>query len=104
MFQLNESFLVGLGLGDMPTEEKKAFLAYLHQELVLRVGAELSKDLSDEQLAHFEQFVDAGKKDEALGWLEKYCPTYEDVVKREMNAMREEIIAGKDRLLNAEPH
>ncbi len=50
MFQLDDSFLADLGLGNMSTDDKKAFNEHLYRELELRVGTELSKDLSDQQL------------------------------------------------------
>lgn len=102
MFQLDENFLVSLGLGSMPAEEKEAFLSYVYEELELRVGTELSKDLSDEQLEQFEKLIDGGDQDAALKWLEGHCPNYKEVVKQELEKLKEEIIASKDRLLGSE--
>src|SRR5687768_15242671 len=75
MFKLDDNFLSSLGLGDMPAEEKEAFLGYVYEELELRVGTELSKDLSDEQLEQFEKLIDGGDQDAALKWLEGHCPS-----------------------------
>lgn len=102
MFQLDENFLASLGLGTMLAEEKKAFLDYIYEELELRVGTELSKDLSDEQLEHFEKLIDSDNQDAALQWLEQYCPNYKEVVKQELEKLKEDIIASKDRLLGSE--
>ncbi len=102
MFQLDENFLVSLGLGAMPAEEKKAFLDYVYEELELRVGTELSKDLSDEQLEQFEKLADGDDQDAALQWLEQHCPSYKQVVKQELDKLKQEIIASKERLLGAE--
>jgi hypothetical protein len=102
MFQLDEDFLASLGLGAMPADEKEAFLSYVYEELELRVGTELSKDLSDERLEQFEKLVDGDDQDAALQWLEQHCPSYKDVVKKELEKLKEEIIASKDRLLGAE--
>lgn len=99
MFQLDDNFLTSLGLGAMPPEEKEAFLTYVYEELELRVGTELSKNLSDEQLEHFEKLIDGGDQDAALQWLEDHCPDYKKVVKEELGKLKEEIIASKDRLL-----
>ena len=101
MYQLDDDFLANLGLGAMPAEEKEAFLAYLYQELELRVGTELSKALSDEQLEQFEKLVDADKTDEAMAWLEKHCPNHKEVVKQELEKLKQEVIASRDRLLES---
>ncbi|SRR6266496_1729467 len=100
MFQLDEDFLVRLGLGSMPAEEKEAFLSYVYEELEIRVGTELSKDLSDEQLLEFEKLVDANQQDAAMKWLEDHCPNYKEVVKQELDKLEAEIIASRDRLLH----
>ncbi|SRR6266702_8940470 len=102
MFQLDDNFLASLGLGVMPADEKAAFLDYIYEELELRVGAELSKGLSDEQLEHFEKLIDGGDQDAALQWLGQHCPNYREVVEQELERLREEIIASKDRLLGSE--
>jgi hypothetical protein len=101
MFQLDDNFLASLGLGAMPADEKEAFLNYVYEELELRVGMELSKDLSDEQLEQFEKLAN-GDQDAALQWLEQHCPNYKEVVKQELDKLKEEIIASKDRLLGSE--
>jgi hypothetical protein len=98
MFQLDDNFLASLGLGAMPPDEKEAFLSYIYEELELRVGMELSKDLSDEQLEQFEKLTNSDE-DAALQWLEKHCPSYKKVVQEELDKLKEEIIASKDRLL-----
>jgi uncharacterized protein DUF5663 len=98
MFQLDENFLASLGLGAMPKDEKEAFLSYIYEELELRVGMELSKDLSDEQLEQFEKLA-GSDEDAALQWLEKHCPNYKKVVQAELDKLKEEIIASKERLL-----
>ncbi len=58
MFQLDDNFLQQVGLGDLPEEQKQAFLAYFREQLELRVGTKLSDGLSDAQLAEFEAFID----------------------------------------------
>lgn len=58
MFQLDDNFLQQVGLGDLPDEQKQAFLAYFREQLELRVGTKLSEGLSDAQLSEFEAFID----------------------------------------------
>lgn len=58
MFQLDDNFLQQVGLGDLPEDQKQAFLAYFREQLELRVGTKLSEGLSDTQLSEFEAFID----------------------------------------------
>jgi hypothetical protein len=58
MFKLDDSFLEELGLGQLPDEQKQAFLEHVYGQLELRVGTRLSDGLSDEQLSEFESFID----------------------------------------------
>lgn len=58
MFQLNDDFLKELGLGDLPVDQKQAFLEHIYGELETRVGVRLSEGLSDAQLQEFESFMD----------------------------------------------
>ena len=58
MFQLDDNFLQQVGLGDLPADQKQAFLAYFREQLELRVGTKLSEGLSDAQLSEFEAFID----------------------------------------------
>jgi len=58
MFKLDNKFLDDLGLGDLPEEQKKAFLQHIYSELEIRVGEKLTDGMSDEMLDEFGYFVD----------------------------------------------
>lgn len=75
MFQLDDKFLQDVGLGDMPKEQKEAFLQHIYSELELRVGTKLSEGLSDDQMSEFEAFIDRdGERAEA--WFAAHLPNY----------------------------
>lgn len=76
MFQLNDDFLNELGLGNLPAEQKQAFLEHIYSELETRVGMRLSEGLSDEQLQEFESFME---RDEAKvkAWLDSHVNGYQ---------------------------
>lgn len=101
MFTLDDNFLASLGLGDMPADEKTAFLEHLYSELELRVGTALATNLTDEQLGEFERLVHGNNQEKVFEWLEANCPNYKDVVAAEMEKLRQEILAGKDQILAA---
>ena len=58
MFRLDDKFLEDLGLGDLPPEQKQAFLQHIYSELEMRVGERLTDGMSDELLDEFGYFVD----------------------------------------------
>jgi hypothetical protein len=75
MFKLDEEFLAQLGLGDMPQEQKQAFLQHIYSELEIRVGEKLTEDMNEAQLDEFGHFVD---KDEQgmRNWFAANLPDY----------------------------
>ncbi len=75
MFQLDDKFLQDVGLGDLPEEQKKAFLQHIYDELELRVGAKLSEGLTEEQLTEFESFVNQDNE-KVNAWLNANAPNY----------------------------
>ncbi len=78
MFQLDDKFLQDIGLGDMPDDQKQAFLQHIYSELELRVGTKLSEGLSDDQMAEFESFIDR-VEDKVHAWFAANLPNYADL-------------------------
>lgn len=86
MFQLDDRFLQDVGLGDLPEEQKKAFLDHFREQLELRVGTRLSEGLTDGQLEEFESFIDR-KDDRVNSWLIANVPNYaEDAIYQQLKA------------------
>lgn len=77
MFQLDDNFLQEVGLGDLPAEQKKAFLDHFREQLELRVGTRLSDGLSDAQLEEFESFIDRNEE-QVNAWVQTHVPDYEN--------------------------
>ncbi len=77
MFQLDDNFLQELGLGDLPEEQRRAFLEHIYKELELRVGTRLSEGLSEMQLSEFESFVDRDNE-KVQAWISANAPDYEN--------------------------
>ena len=73
--KINEQFLDEVGLGELPPQEKQAFLEYLYSEVELRVGDALSKDMTPEQVVEFKKIAD---KDSSfiVHWLSAFVPMY----------------------------
>lgn len=75
MFQLDDQFLQSVGLGDLPEDQKQAFLQHTYETLEERVGTRLADGLSEAQLQEFEAFA---SQDEArtYAWLNANVPDY----------------------------
>ncbi len=96
--QFDESFLQEMGLSAMPEDQKQKFLAYIQEELEIRIGERISKGLTETQLNEFDMIDDPK---EAAKWLEKNRPDYREIVTRTINEMKEEIRANRARLVGA---
>lgn len=102
MFLLDDAFLQSVGLNNLPEDQKQAFLQHLYEELELRVGTRLAEGMKDDQLTEFEKFIEQGDDKGAIQWLEQNRPAYKEVVAEELEKLKKEIVAGRDKILNAE--
>ncbi len=94
MLKLDNNLLQELGLGGLPDDQKKSMLQHIYETLELRVGTQLANQMTDQQLAEFERFIDAGgdnNQTEALKWLETNLPNYKQVVNDVFEALKAEI-------------
>ncbi len=94
--QFDEKFLQEMGLSAMPEEEKQRFLAYIQEELEVRIGERISKGLTETQLNEFDKITDQA---EAAKWLEINRPDYRVIVTRTIEEMKSEIRANRTRLI-----
>jgi hypothetical protein len=77
MFKLDDNFLQELGLGELPAEQRQAFLEHVYSQLELRVGTRLSDGLSSEQLSEFESFIDRDAE-KVRAWVSVNAPEYQN--------------------------
>ena len=96
--QFDEQFLQEMGLSAMPEEQKQQFLAYIQEELEVRIGERISRGLSETKLNEFDMITDQA---EATRWLERNRPDYREIVARTIEEMKTEIRANRDRLIGA---
>ena len=94
--QFDDNFLQEMGLQAMPEDKKQAFLDYIQEELEVRIGARISKGLTETQLNEFDMINDPL---EAAKWLEKNRPDYREIVTRTIEEMKAEIRANRSKLL-----
>ncbi len=77
MFQLDEQFLIDIGLNDLPEEQKKPFLQYVYDKLELAVGMELASGLTEQQEEEFGAIIDR-REDVIVSWLNANAPDYRE--------------------------
>lgn len=97
--QFDEKFLQEMGLSAMPEEQKQKFLAYVQEELEVRIGERISKGLTETQLNEFDMINDPA---EAAKWLEKNRPDYREIVNRTIEEMKAEIRLNRHKLVGAQ--
>lgn len=73
---LDDAFLVEVGLAAMPAQDRPAFLQHIYEEIELRVGTRLTEGLSDEQLVEFERIIDRNGST-IIAWVEAHAPDFE---------------------------
>ncbi len=93
MFKLDNNFLIELGLGALPADEKNKMLAHIYETLEMRVGMKLAEQMTDAQLDEFEAFINRNDEAGALTWLETNFPNYKQVVAEELDRLKNEIKA-----------
>jgi hypothetical protein len=94
--EFDDKFLADMGLSAMPEEQKQDFLAYVQEELEVRIGERISRGLTQVQLNEFDAITDPT---EAAKWLEVNRPDYREIVSRTIAEMKEEIRANRAKLL-----
>lgn len=99
MLKLDYKLLDDIGLADLSPADKDSLLAGLYEQLELRVGTVIARQLSDDQLDEFEKLIDAEKQQEALAWLQANYPDYKQVVAEELKKLTEELKQNKDKIL-----
>ena len=92
----DDKFMREVGLGDMPEDEKRAFMEHAEEELEVRVGQGVGAGLTDAQMDEFEQVAGT---DAAAAWLEQNAPDFRETVARIFYSFKEEIIREKDAIL-----
>lgn len=93
MFKLDNNFLIELGLGSLPADEKNKMLSHIYETLEMRVGMKLAEQMTDAQLDEFEAYINRNDEAGALSWLESNFPDYKQVVADELEKLKNEIKA-----------
>lgn len=96
MALIDEQFMAEVGLGGMPAAEKQAFMEQAVEELEVRVGQQISAELTPEQLREFELLQDNA---EVASWLNQNVPDFRETVGKVYIAFKQELIQNQQQIL-----
>ena len=101
MLTMNHDLLRGAGLGGLPPEQSQVMLRSLYATLERRVDARMVDGLTAVQIDDFAACVERSAERGALGWLELSRRDYREVVRAELEALKQEISARAGDVLRA---
>lgn len=78
--RLDAQLLAAAGVPQLPKQARDQIIRRLYESLQFLVGRVLVEEMSEQDLAEFEAFIDASDEEGALEWLERNFPNYRDVV------------------------
>lgn len=100
--KIDYKLLEELGLGEISQDAKDSLLKHLVDRLELNVGTVIAAQLSEAQINEFEKLVDAEDQAAALSWLQSNYPGYKDVVKAELDKLKNELKLNADTIVAAD--
>lgn len=100
--KIDYQLLEEIGLGALSQEAKDSLLRHLVDRLELNVGTVIASQLTDEQIDEFEKLVDNPDQSVALTWLQANYPGYKDVVKNELDKLKQELKTNADAILETD--
>lgn len=101
MLKIDDNLLQTIGLGSLPTEDKRGLLTHIYETLEMRVGMRLADQMTNEQLDEFETYFEAKDDAGAFKWLETNFPNYKDIVNEEFEKLKGEVQQAAPQILAA---
>ena len=93
--KLDARELASIGIRFSTEEETHAFVEIIMYELEVRIGEEISRHVSEEQLQEFDR---CSSQTEITSWLTKNYPDYWLVVQAKMDELEKEILDYRDQI------
>src|ERR1700712_3709826 len=101
MLKIDDNLLQTIGLGALPTEDKRGLLTPIYETLEMRVGMRLADQMTNEQLDEFETYFEAKDDAGAFKWLETNFPNYKEIVNQEFDKLKAEVAQTAPQILAA---
>lgn len=94
--RIDDQFMEEVGLSEMPEDEKQAFMDHAEEELEVRVGHAVSRELSEQQLHDFDEIDEGGQ---AAAWLKINVPNFREIVRDVVQGFKNELIDERAQIL-----
>jgi len=91
--QVDDQFLVAMGLDGLSEEEKQESLAVILKTLDMNVAQRVSDQLTEEQLAQFDDLLDKEDEEAITKWLSENVHNYQQIIEEEAQKMKDEATA-----------
>jgi hypothetical protein len=101
MLKIDDNLLQTIGLGSLPTDDKRGLLTHIYETLEMRVGMRLADQMTNEQLDEFETYFEAKDDAGAFKWLETNFPNYKEIVNEEFEKLKGEVQQSAPQILAA---
>ena len=93
---IDEAFMAEVGLDEMPRDEQRAFMEHAKEELEVRVGHAVSRELNPAKLQECEQIDD---NEQAATWLKMNVPNFREIIQQVFQSFKTELVAERARIL-----
>lgn len=90
-YVIDQAFLEEVGIKIADAKKRQEKIDELSDDLEMRVGNAIARDLSEDQLDEFEEIIEKDGGEAALEWLEDAYPDYKIVVDTQFKIMRAEL-------------
>ena len=100
---LDSKELADIGIIFRVSEETTVFTEAVREELEIRIGEEISQNLTDQQILEYERLESSRQSDNTeriQHWIDKNCPDFRNVVMNKYKELRQEIAGYASRIQN----
>ncbi len=94
--RIDDEFMKEVGLNEMPENERQAFMDHAEEELEVRVGHAVSRELTERQLRDFEEIDEGGQ---AVAWLKINVLNFREIVRDVVQGFKNELIDERAQIL-----
>ena len=84
--------LKGFNFGNLPDDKREEFLQNMNDIIFDRVLIRVFKDFTSKEIEYFNDLLDEAKDKEAIDFLRKKTPSFDDVLEEEIKKFEEEIV------------
>lgn len=96
----DQDFFRSVGLGEASDEERAELVNKLAGLIQGRIALRLGDELTDEQLAKFDELMESGDDQAAYDYLSQVYPNFAEVMQAEIEVAKEELVRNVDKAVD----